>query len=59
LEKASLDEIQTAIDKGLSLAGTPDLQALGYFLMADVFNRRNQPDRARAALEKANSLKSR
>jgi arylsulfatase A-like enzyme/tetratricopeptide (TPR) repeat protein len=59
LEKAPLDEIQTAVEKGLSLAGTPDLQALGYFLMADVFNRRKQPDRARAALEKANSLKSR
>jgi arylsulfatase A-like enzyme/tetratricopeptide (TPR) repeat protein len=58
LEQAPLGEIQAAIDKGLSLAETADLQALGYFLLADVFNRRNQPDKARAAFEKANSLKS-
>jgi len=57
-EPAPLDEIQATVEKGLSLAETPELKALGYFLLADVFNRRGEPDRMREALRKANSFKA-
>lgn len=40
------------------LAEANDLKAFGYFLQADVFNRKGQPDKMRAALEKANAFKS-
>ena len=47
-ESASLDEVQALTEKGLALAPAPDLKALGWFLMADVFNRRHQPDKMNA-----------
>jgi tetratricopeptide (TPR) repeat protein len=52
-EAAPLDEVQRLAEKGLSLAKTPDLKALGWFLMADVFNRRHQPDKVSVALRNA------
>ena len=52
-ETAPLDEVQRLAEKGLSLAKTPDLKALGWFLMADVFNRRHQPDKVSVALRNA------
>jgi arylsulfatase A-like enzyme/predicted Zn-dependent protease len=52
-ESASIDEIQALVEKGLSLARTPDTRALGFFLLADVYNRRGRPDEASAALRKA------
>jgi len=58
LEQAPLDEIQALLEKGLALAQTADLKALGYFLLADIYNRKNQPDMMRDALQKANSYKS-
>jgi choline-sulfatase len=57
-EPGPLDEVQGLVEKGLSLAQTADLKALGYFLQADIYSRKNQPDKMRAALEKANSFKS-
>ena len=57
-EPDSIDEILSLVEKGLSLAQTPDLKALGYFLQADIYNRKNQPDKMRAALDKANSYRS-
>jgi choline-sulfatase len=54
-EPAAIDEVQRLVEKGLSLANTPDLKALGWMLMADVFNRRRQPDRMNEALRKAES----
>ncbi|MGZ5554861.1 MAG: sulfatase-like hydrolase/transferase, partial [Candidatus Aminicenantales bacterium] len=53
-----LDEVQAEVEKGLSLAGTSELKALGYFLLADVYNRRGDPVRMNEALEKANTYKS-
>jgi arylsulfatase A-like enzyme/tetratricopeptide (TPR) repeat protein len=50
---APLDEIQPLVERGLALADAPDLKALGWFLMADVFNRRHQPDKMNAALRNA------
>ena len=52
-QPASLDEAQTLAEKGLSLANSAELKALGWFVLADVFNRRQQPDRVNVALRNA------
>jgi arylsulfatase A-like enzyme/tetratricopeptide (TPR) repeat protein len=52
-ESGSLDEIQGFAGTGLALARTPDLKALGWFVLADVFNRRQQPDKMNDALRNA------
>jgi arylsulfatase A-like enzyme/tetratricopeptide (TPR) repeat protein len=57
-EPAPLDEVQDLVEKGLSLAETSELKALGYFLLADIFNRQHQPDKVSEALKMANSYKS-
>jgi choline-sulfatase len=57
LEQAPLDEVQGVLEKGLALAETSELKAFGYFLLADVYNRRNQPEKMNEALQKANSFK--
>ena len=40
-ESAPLETVQALAEKGLALAQAPELKALGWFLMADVFNRRH------------------
>jgi arylsulfatase A-like enzyme/tetratricopeptide (TPR) repeat protein len=57
-EEGALDEIQPLVEKGLSLAQAPDMKALGWLLMADVFNRRGQPDRMNDALKHADGYVS-
>ena len=57
LEQAPLDEVQGLLEKGLALAETSELKAFGYFLLADIYNRRNQPEKMNEALQKANSFK--
>jgi arylsulfatase A-like enzyme/tetratricopeptide (TPR) repeat protein len=57
-EPAPLDEVQAMVEKGLSLAQTSELKALGYFLLADIYNRKHQPDKVSEALKIANSYKS-
>jgi tetratricopeptide (TPR) repeat protein len=52
-ENASLDEVQGLTEKGLAFADTSDMKALGWFLMADVFQRRQQPARMADALKTA------
>ena len=52
-ESAPLDEVQGLVEQGLPLAGSDELKALGWLLLADVFNRRQQPDRMNEALLKA------
>jgi tetratricopeptide (TPR) repeat protein len=52
-QAAPVDEVQPLVEKGLSLAKAPDVQALGYYLLADVFNRKGQPDRVNEALRQA------
>jgi hypothetical protein len=52
-ESALIDDVQALVEKGLSLARTPDTRALGFFLLADVYNRKGQPDAANEALRKA------
>jgi choline-sulfatase len=57
-EDVPLDEIQAEIENGLSLAETNELRALGYFLLADIYNRRQEPEKMNEALKKANAFKS-
>lgn len=57
-EPGSIEDVKSLAEKGLSLAETGELKAFGYFLLADIFSRMHQPEKMRAALEKANSFKS-
>ena len=57
-EPGPLDEIKTMVEKGLSLAQTSELKALGYFLLADIYTREHQPEKVNDALQKANLYKS-
>jgi tetratricopeptide (TPR) repeat protein len=57
-EPVPLEEIRALVEKGLSFAETSELKALGYFLLADVYNRERQTEKMKAALQKANSYKS-
>jgi tetratricopeptide (TPR) repeat protein len=58
-ESGSLEDVKSLVEKGLSLAQTGELKAFGYFLLADIYSRTHQPEKMRAALDKANSYKSR
>ncbi|MGH9324448.1 MAG: tetratricopeptide repeat protein [Vicinamibacteria bacterium] len=55
---APIDEIHALVEKGLSLAETPDTRALGFFVLADVYNRQRRPDKANEALRKADAYAS-
>jgi len=57
-EPGRLDEVLELVNKGLELARDPELKALGYFLLADVYDRLSRPDLVRQALEKANYFKN-
>ncbi len=57
-EQAPLDEVRELVEKGLSLAETSELKALGYFLLADIYNRERQTEKMNDALQKANSYKA-
>jgi arylsulfatase A-like enzyme/tetratricopeptide (TPR) repeat protein len=52
---APIDEVQALVEKGLSLAETPDMKTLGFLLLADVFSRRQQPEKMNEALRRADS----
>jgi arylsulfatase A-like enzyme/tetratricopeptide (TPR) repeat protein len=58
LERAPLNEIRGLVEKGLSVAVTSELKALGYFLLADVYDRSHEPAKMDEALRKANALRS-
>jgi len=51
-------EILELVKTGLSRARTAELKALGYFLLADVYNRLGQPARVQEALARANQYKN-
>lgn len=57
-EPVPLDEVRALVEKGLSFAETSEVKALGYFLLADIYNREHQPEKMSEALQKANSYKS-
>ena len=52
-QQAPLDDIQALTARGLALAEAPDVKAFGWFLMADLFSRRHQPDKMNDALGNA------
>ena len=51
-------EILELVKAGLSRARTAELKALGYFLLADIYNRLGQPARVQEALGRANQYKN-
>lgn len=55
---APLVEVKALIERGLSFAETAELKALGYFLLADVYNRSHETDKMKEALRLANSYKA-
>lgn len=57
-ENANADEILAMAQQGLSLARSAEYKAMGYFLLADVYNRKKQPQQVKEALAKANEFKS-
>ncbi|MDH7494318.1 MAG: tetratricopeptide repeat protein, partial [Candidatus Saccharicenans sp.] len=52
------EEILPLVTTGLEKARTPELKALGYFLLADVYNRLGQPTKVQEALARANQFKN-
>jgi tetratricopeptide (TPR) repeat protein len=57
-ESAPLDQVQPLVERGLALAEAPDLKALGWLLMADVWSRRREPGKMNQALRRAESYVS-
>jgi arylsulfatase A-like enzyme/predicted Zn-dependent protease len=57
-EDVPIAEVKASVDKGLALAETPELKAMGYFLLADLYNRQGEPDKVNEALRLANSYKA-
>jgi arylsulfatase A-like enzyme/tetratricopeptide (TPR) repeat protein len=57
-QNADTNEILNLTEKGLSLAKNPAHKAMGYFLLADIYNRKNQPQQVRQALASANQYKA-
>jgi choline-sulfatase len=52
-QSAPIEQVQALVEKGLSLARARDHKALGWLLMADVYNRKGQPERMNEALRRA------
>ncbi|MCX6570206.1 MAG: sulfatase-like hydrolase/transferase [Candidatus Aminicenantes bacterium] len=57
-EPGPLEDVQREVEEGISLAQTSELKALGYFLLADVYNRGHETEKMNEALKKANFYKS-
>ncbi len=57
-EDVPLAEVKAAVDEGLALAQTAELKAMGYFLLADIYNRLREPEKVREALRLANRYKA-
>ncbi len=57
-ESVDINHVLELVQKGLPLAKASELKAFGYFLLADIYNRKNQPHKVEEALKKANHFKS-
>lgn len=57
-EDVPLDEVKAEVDKGLALAETPELKAMGQFLLADIYNRTGEKAKMEEALRRANAFKA-
>jgi tetratricopeptide (TPR) repeat protein len=53
-----VENVLELIQQGLSLAESSELKALGYYLLADIYTRKNQPGKVQEALKKARSYTS-
>jgi tetratricopeptide (TPR) repeat protein len=58
-DPARIDEVEAHVEEGLRVAKAPDVQALGWLLLADVYSRRQKPDKASEALRRARSFSAR
>ena len=58
LPSSSQVRVQANVENGLKNARSPDLQALGWFLLADIYTRRRQPAKVSEALRKAGQYKA-
>lgn len=58
LEDANINEVLSLTEQGLSLARSPEHKAMGYFMLADIYNRMHQPQQVKDALAKANQYKA-
>ncbi|MGB9836335.1 MAG: sulfatase-like hydrolase/transferase [Candidatus Saccharicenans sp.] len=58
LKNENPTDILPFVNQGLTRAQTNELKALGYFLLADVYNRLGQAEQVREALNRANSFKN-
>jgi len=58
LRQDNPDDILKLINTGLSLAKTSELKALGYYLLADVYNRLGQTQKVEEALARASEYKN-
>jgi tetratricopeptide (TPR) repeat protein len=57
-EDVPLDEVRAEVDTGLALAETPELKAMGHFLLADIYNRTGETGKMEEALRRANAFKA-
>ena len=57
-ENTDTDEILKLTEQGLELARTPEHKAMAYFMLADIYNRKKQPQLVRQALASANQFKA-
>ena len=51
-------EVESLARQGLERAETPDLKALGYYLLADAYSRQGRPAEVELAVEKARSYQA-
>lgn len=59
LARGRLAEVESAALAGLERASQPDLKALGYFLLADVYSRQGRRADERAAVQKGEEYRAR
>jgi hypothetical protein len=55
-DPARIDEVEALAREGLRVARAPDVQALGWLLLADVFARRGETAKVNEALRRAEVL---
>ena len=53
-----MTEIKAEVDKGLALAETAELKAMGHYLLADIYSRLGERDKMAEALRLAESFKT-
>ncbi len=54
-QPGNIENALELVQKGLSLAEESELKAMGYYLLADIYTRKNQPGKVQEALKKARS----